>query len=162
MPSSESGGRASDLLLHPVVVGALAIWVLNDHVFKPAVASWWTGKLSDAAGLVVFPVFVATAFERFRLGHHRDVRRTIGLSIVLTVLAFTAVKLTLQGAWLYQAGLGLAQWPWHALVSVVSDRPPPNLRHVALAMDATDLWTLPLAGVAACLPVHRLSSVGTN
>jgi hypothetical protein len=38
-------------LLDPAFVGALALLLLNDHVLKAAFHNFWTGKLSDFAGL---------------------------------------------------------------------------------------------------------------
>jgi len=47
-----------DLLLHPVVVGSMLILAINDHWLKSAWPGWITGKLSDCAGLVFFPVML--------------------------------------------------------------------------------------------------------
>lgn len=145
--------QASDLLLHPAVIGALAIWVINDHVLKQAYPSWWTGKLSDAAGLVVFPCFLVMVFERVpRVRRALTAQQQLWLASAVTMLALSAVKLWPPAAWAYQWGLGLAQWPWHALHHALNDHQPPVLAKVALAMDPTDLWTLPFA----CLPVWLL------
>ena len=54
-----TGGR----VLHPVVLTALAIWLLNDHVLKARWPGAVTGKLSDVAGLVAFPVLLAAGIE---------------------------------------------------------------------------------------------------
>lgn len=136
----------ADRLLHPLMLGALTLWLLNDHVLKAHfAAAWWTGKLSDVAGMVVFPCFIAALLELTSLQRRISSRALLMLSIALTTLAFSMVKLTPQGAWLYQTGLGLAQWPWHASRAWLHDQALPNLRLVHLTMDPTDLWTLPFA-----------------
>ncbi|MGE3619746.1 MAG: hypothetical protein AB7L84_04705 [Acidimicrobiia bacterium] len=38
---------------HPVVFLGAVVLVLNDHVLKGRFPGWWTGKLSDFAGLAV-------------------------------------------------------------------------------------------------------------
>jgi hypothetical protein len=43
----------------PTMWLAVGILLLNDHVLKIACPSWWTGKLSDFAGLLFFPFLVA-------------------------------------------------------------------------------------------------------
>jgi hypothetical protein len=42
-------------LAHPVTVLALLVLILNDHVWKTRQPGLVTGKLSDAAGLVLMP-----------------------------------------------------------------------------------------------------------
>lgn len=68
------------LLLHPAVTGAVAILALNDHVLKPAFGTWWTGKLSDLAGVFVVAVVVAVACCR------------PGAAIAATGIGFLALK----------------------------------------------------------------------
>ncbi|WNG39655.1 hypothetical protein F0U61_42760 [Archangium violaceum] len=36
---------------------------VNDHVFKLHCPSWWTGKLSDVAGLAFFPLLPQALWE---------------------------------------------------------------------------------------------------
>lgn len=43
----------------PWFLGSVAVLALNDHVLKASVPGWWTGKLSDLAGLVVVCVIAA-------------------------------------------------------------------------------------------------------
>ncbi|MBN1584730.1 MAG: hypothetical protein JXA89_28750 [Anaerolineae bacterium] len=42
-------------LTDPPAIAAIGLLLLNDHVLKAAVPSWWTGKLSDLAGLYFSP-----------------------------------------------------------------------------------------------------------
>src|SRR5690606_32427585 len=52
----------NSLLFHPLFIASLLILLCNDFIFKPAFPGMLTGKLSDFAGLVVFPVFVYVIF----------------------------------------------------------------------------------------------------
>ena len=52
------GGRWH-ILAHPVFVGCVALLALNDHVLKDRVPGWWTGKISDVAGVAVLAVLIA-------------------------------------------------------------------------------------------------------
>ena len=45
-------------LSHPVTIAAVALLLMNDHVLKSAWRSSATGKLSDVAGLVFFPLLL--------------------------------------------------------------------------------------------------------
>lgn len=51
-------------------VAALAILILNDLVLKRVAGGWITGKLSDFAGLFVFPLFWTAIFPKHRLLIH--------------------------------------------------------------------------------------------
>ena len=57
-----AGARTTALLTSPAFLLALALLLLNDWVLKAAVGSWWTGKLSDFAGLFAFAVFWSALF----------------------------------------------------------------------------------------------------
>jgi cysteine-rich repeat protein len=52
-------------LVRPAFLGALALLVANDHLFKGSglLPGWLTGKLSDVAGLFVAPVLLAWIFR---------------------------------------------------------------------------------------------------
>ena len=54
-------------LAHPAFTGAVALLAVNDHLLKPAVGSWWTGKLSDFAGVFAATVAMAAITGRARL-----------------------------------------------------------------------------------------------
>lgn len=51
------------LLAHPVSLGALALLLANDRVFRVLWPSWWTGKLGDFAWLIVAPWAAAVVFS---------------------------------------------------------------------------------------------------
>jgi hypothetical protein len=55
--------RPAEMLTHPAVIASLGLLILNDHLLKEQFHNALTGKLSDFAGLLFFPVFVASAVE---------------------------------------------------------------------------------------------------
>jgi hypothetical protein len=75
------------VLLSPLFLASLALLFINDFFLKQAYPGWITGKLSDVAGLFLFPLFVW-----FILGRGKQ---AIYLS---TALAFTLWKLPLSDA----------------------------------------------------------------
>src|ERR1051326_440636 len=53
------------ILTSPVLIAALGALVLNDFVLKPVFHNWLTGKLSDLAGLFIFPLFLSVLAGRY-------------------------------------------------------------------------------------------------
>lgn len=118
---NRTGGSARrqrvTVLAHPVSVALLAIWAVNDHVWKDEFGSWWTGKLSDLAGMVVFPLLIAVAINRWT-------RRPMELAIAFTASFFTAINV-------FAPADVATEW---LLSLIVNSR---------LTMDPTDLVVLP-------------------
>ncbi len=56
--------KRKELCFHPVFLLSLALLALNDHVLKHHYHNALTGKLSDLAGLIVLPVFIALLTPR--------------------------------------------------------------------------------------------------
>jgi hypothetical protein len=110
-------GRAA----HPTVLVTAFVLALNDHVLKHAdvLPGWLTGKLSDFAGLFVFPIVVSVLAERL-VGPRRYLRAGIAAG---TAAGFAALNCV----------------PW---VSAVVQPILPN------TMDPTDLVALPAVGLA--------------
>ena len=131
-----SGSRT---LFHPVIVLAIAVLVINDHVLKARFDSWWTGKLSDVAGLVFFPALLAYAAQLVGARHPR----TIVVAAIATALVFAAVKLWPPAGELYRYGLAALQWPVRALIGAIRGDGTPGLDPVILVRDPTDLLALP-------------------
>ncbi len=127
---------------------ALLLLVLNDHWGKEAFPGWWTGKLSDFAGLCFFPLLLQGLLEWLGWVAIANMRVLVGC-VVATGLVFSGVKTSPWMAELYRWGLGLLQWPVWALLG----RP---LRPVALQMDATDLFALPALGLAFWVGARRV------
>lgn len=120
--------RALAWLSHPVSVVAIAVLLVNDHALKAAYGTWWTGKLSDVAGLVFFPALaaLAIAFVAPTLGR----RRANGLALGVTAVGFAWVKATTMGA--------------AAASAVLSGLGGPSV----VLRDRTDLMALPALGLA--------------
>ena len=55
----------ASLLLHPVFIISLILLFLNDFYWKYEYGNWLTGKLSDVAGLIIFPIFLSELFRKF-------------------------------------------------------------------------------------------------
>lgn len=92
---------AGDVLLSPVVVPAIAVLVVNDHLFKSAWPGWWTGKLSDFAGALFFPLMIQGAVELTQKagGKFREPGRgALVAGITVTAALFLVTELTPAGA----------------------------------------------------------------
>ncbi len=116
--------------------------MLNDHVLKAAWPSWWTGKLSDVAGMAFFPLMLQAGWEagRSTLLPRRPwgpERRVLVIAIALTGCVFAAIQVAPIAADAFRHGLGLLQAPFRGRISVV--------HHTA---DPTDLIALPALGLA--------------
>jgi hypothetical protein len=80
---------SNEPILHPWTIGAIVVLLLNDQYLKYAYTSWVTGKLSDFAGLIFFPILLEP------LVHSRK------WSVLLTGMGFASVKMTTMGNMLY-------------------------------------------------------------
>lgn len=47
------------VLGHPLFIACVVLLALNDHLFKERFPGWWTGKLSDVAGVAIVTVLTA-------------------------------------------------------------------------------------------------------
>ncbi|MBO3742549.1 hypothetical protein [Actinoplanes flavus] len=120
-------GKALAWSGHPVTVTALVLLAVNDHVLKAVWPGWVTGKLSDAAGMVLAPPLLAAVTG---LIAPRAAFRWVAPGAILTVgVGFLLVKATGYGA-------ELASSAWSAVT--------PTL----IRADPTDLLALPFLGVA--------------
>jgi len=145
---------AGDWMLHPMALGAMATLALNDHVLKAAYPSWWTGKLSDVAGIIFFPWLLVSFWELSRQALRRpwQANRVVLLSsIALTALVFAAVKVN------DQAGTALRVVLVHFWSSIATYAPwlvPGRVRHT---VDPTDLLVLPLLWLPWWLGTRRIA-----
>lgn len=76
-------------LTHPAALSAIALLLLNDHVFKHYFPSVLTGKISDFAGLLFFPLLLSALIGLLE----KRPRRAAVWGFALTGLVFTALKL---------------------------------------------------------------------
>lgn len=150
---------AGESTLHPVSLAAIAVLVLNDHWWKAALHNTLTGKLSDFAGLVFFPLFLAGAWEIAASRRDRPCRpttRAIVIAVAATAIVFTAVKLVPAATDVYRWGLAALQWPFLALRKLASAGALPRLRPVSLVRDTTDLFALPTLVVPFGIGIRRV------
>lgn len=130
-------------LSHPASIAAVALLLLNDHVLKSAWPSWTTGKLSDVAGMVFFPLLLAALAELFlplrRLTHHRVMAACIGA----TAAVFTAVQLFPAATNAYSEIMGALQWPLRLALDSTA-----HPSKVMITPDPSDLFTLPALAIA--------------
>lgn len=133
------------LVLHWMFLGSLLVLILNDHVFKSLTPGPVTGKLSDVAGLVMFPILAISTLE---LLLRRQVSSKTVWGVTLgTAIVFASVQLIPSAAHGYQVIISWVHW----LLSGASGTPLP-VRHVA---DAWDNIALPGVLVAPYLHAKR-------
>jgi len=172
--ADQKHGAAGDGLLHPLVLLALALLVVNDHVFKAAAAgSRWstvTGKLSDICGVFFLPVLLVAGIElaaalRARVRRLTPVsNRLLGMRATFFVALFVALFFALMktvpavGA-LYAHALGALQWPVLALAAAASGEAVPGLRPVRHVLDASDVVAVPFAFAVVWLQRQRAALV---
>ena len=151
----EPGSVPGDGVLHPVVLLAIGLLIVNDHVLKAAAPGWLTGKLSDVAGLVFAPIVLQAAWELVTggRGSWRPSATVLGAAIAITGIGFAAIKLLPAAADLYGRTLGLLQWPFHAVAALVSGSALPGVLAAPVARDPTDLMAL--IGLAVAYWVGR-------
>lgn len=58
--------KIKELILNPYFIVGLIVLILNDFYLKYEYGNFITGKLSDFAGLLIFPMFVAAIIPKFR------------------------------------------------------------------------------------------------
>ncbi len=148
-----------DALLQPVALGAIALLLLNDHVFKAIAPGLVTGKLSDVAGLVFFPMLLVAVAELVLAATgrwHGPDARLVTVAVAATGIAFTAVKLLPGAEALYEGVLGLAQWPFRLLAGLFpGSAAAGGPVAVDLTRDATDLVALVALWIPMELGVRR-------
>jgi hypothetical protein len=115
-------------LSHPAAIAAIALILVNDHVLKPFAPSWLTGKLSDAAWLVIAPLVTAAVLA---LVAPQKAGRAVGpLTFLLCAGCFTLLKVSPESNhWLLEPARRLTGIPWYT------------------ASDLSDLAALPALGV---------------
>lgn len=139
---------AGGALLHPVVLASMVVLVINDHLLKHTHPSWLTGKLSDFAGLLFFPLLLqgfTELAERAVVGAHVPSRTVLGISVGLVGVVFTLTEITAWGPTLYVGALDWALGSGHQTWA-----------------DPTDLLALPTLVLSYWLGRRRLERVGLS
>ena len=147
-----------DLLLHPIAVLAILVVVVNDRVLKLNYPSVISGKLSDFAGLIYFPLFVVSLFEVFRWIFWRS-RWQLSAWWVTGVAITVGACFVLMKTWdpageIYRPLVGMMLWPARAIASVATGDPPPPVRGVTMYKDPTDLFALPSLLIPVWIAFH--------
>ena len=73
MPPNRRSDSRFELLITPGFIAALALLLTNDFYLKTQFGNWFTGKLSDAAGLVAAALFLTAFAPRWRTLMHAAV-----------------------------------------------------------------------------------------
>lgn len=144
---------ASDLLLSPVFLLALAAWAFNDHVLQHAAPGWVSGKLGDAASMVAFPILLAATLGPVaRLVDVSDTR-LVDTCALGTGLLLVAIKFHEPIADVYRLVFGAVQYAvgW-----------APTVGRVAHAMDPTDALVTPLVALPMLAIRGRLAGRWTT
>lgn len=125
MVVSDSDQNNVEVLSHPLVIGCLLGWLLNDWVLKDTFGNAITGKLSDVFAMVVFPLLVAVLIRPV-------VARPMAWAVAITGLFFSAINVLDSADQITETGLNL-------------------LLPSALTKDPTDLIVLPVMYVAVLI-----------
>jgi hypothetical protein len=160
--------RASDLLLTPLFLVALTAWAFNDHVLRRIAPGVLSGKLGDAASMVVFPILVAATFAPLARRLRVDERHLVDAAALGTALLLAAIQFHHGVAHAYQWALGTVQYalgwssyhvlaahtmdPTDALVTPLAILPALAIRGVRLA-ELVRRRSLPLAGLVTLVAV---------
>lgn len=138
--------QPGDLAIRSSVLAAIALVAVNDHVLKMRYGNWFTGKLSDAAGVFVFPLIALSVVEVGRWGLRRPswqaTRRELFAAILVTGIGFAAVKVAGPVGDAYASAIGGLRWTARSLVGNSASYAP-----IEVTRDWTDVAVLPvLAG----------------
>lgn len=113
---------------------------MNDHVLKATWPGVVTGKISDFAGLLYFPLLLASLYEILRWPFDRVGWHATG-PVVVATMAFTAIGFTL---------VKVSSDAAHFYVSIAQSVTGRSHR---IVLDHTDLIALPM--VLFAWPLHR-------
>jgi hypothetical protein len=137
--------RPGDLLLSPWALVSVAIILINDHVLKDAFGNTLTGKLSDIAGVFLFPLLLLSVLEVLR----RSLvgRAAIAWSIAVTGIGFAAVKMVAPVGDAYEWVIGFLRW---AAGGFRGDILP-----ILVFRDPSDLLVLPILFASYLVITHN-------
>lgn len=136
------------------IPSTLAVLVLNDHYLKQAHPSFWTGKLSDFAGVLLAPLVLQAAFElvsAWRSGQPpraASANRALGLAILATSIGFSLPELWPPAELAYCYGSAALQWPLRACLWLLREGRMPAFAPAVATADPSDLLALPMSYVA--------------
>ena len=136
-----------DLLLLPASYCGLALLIVNDHYLKHHLHNAVSGKLSDIAGLVFFPLLVATIAETakytLRIRPWCMSVREFDVIVIAVGILFLLMKTWQPVGGLYAWLDAAMQWPVLALKAGLTGGNPWIWPKTEIAMDLSDLIALP-------------------
>lgn len=135
-----------DLLLHPISLGATALYAWNDWWLKAYHPGLLSGKLSDVAGMIVLPLTLYTLCE---IAARKPLSsRWLCAMIAVSALGFAMVEVVPLAETVWCFTWGALQWPFRAIWALLFDGVLPPLRPVVAWSDPTDLLTVPFGVLA--------------
>ncbi|OQM83559.1 hypothetical protein [Rhodococcus sp. 66b] len=137
--------RPGDLLLSPWALVSVAVILVNDHVLKGAFGNTMTGKLSDVAGVFLFPLLLLSVLEVLR--RKLAGRAAIAWSIAVTGIGFAAVKTVSPIGDAYEWVIGFFRWTAGGFRG--------ELLPIVVFRDPSDLWVLPISFASYLVVTHN-------
>ncbi len=144
--NSQNRPTLADAIRHPVTLGMMVLWGLNDHVFKDWFSNSITGKLSDVAGLAVVPLIPVCLYGMVcsaRKQPTKHAKHVLYFSLFAVGTLFAAVNTLPMASDAYQYMTAVAQWPFRAIAQALTATTLPALKPLNHTLDPSDLWTLP-------------------
>jgi hypothetical protein len=146
-------------MLHPLVLSAVALLLVNDHLLKSAWSGFLTGKLSDLAGLAFFPVVLVSLWELSlaAVGRWTGPRgRGAVVAVGLTGGVFVLVKTSSEGARAFGQALTVGQWLLMVPSAVLSGSLRMPGAPGVIVVDPYDLLALPALLIALAIMWRRV------
>jgi hypothetical protein len=130
---------------HPVAVLAVLLLALNDHVLKRVCPGFVTGKLSDVAGMVFFPLLLSSLVSYLLPSYllPRRGERTLAVACIATAVVFALVKTAPWANDAYRITWGVMHWPLRVLSAWCAGHATPGPSRALLVRDPGDLIALP-------------------
>lgn len=137
--------RPGDLLLSPWALVSVSVILVNDHVLKGAFGNTMTGKLSDVAGVFLFPLLLLSVLEVLR--RKLAGRAAIAWSIAVTGIGFAAVKTVSPIGDAYEWVIGFFRWTAGGFRG--------EILPIVVFRDPSDLWVLPILFASYLVVTHN-------
>lgn len=156
-------GRVASGLTHPIPVLAIGVLLLNDHWLKSEWGHPLTGKLSDVAGLLFFPLLLVALVEVSQAAsrHYRGPsRRLLMAAVVATGVVFALVQVFPPMTEVYRVTLAALQRPAVALEVFLDTGGFAAMPQVTVTPDASDLLALPALAVAYAIGLRGVRTSG--
>ncbi len=132
-------------------LAAVLVLFVNDHVLKHAYPGFVTGKLSDIAGMIFFPVLLHAVVSMMLPASQLRGRRSEQLLVVAcvaTAVVFALTKTSVLANEAYRVTWGALYWPLRAARALLLGHALPPLTRVLFVRDASDLLAAPFVLLA--------------